>query len=163
MTGRRGRDRALIARLLRELVESSRDGRVVLGRALAADLLAEIEDDQLGLFEAPQPPLSSVLAEEAAGREEGMARAARRAGEEWNCRARETIRAVALRLVTFTSDDVWEAGLEKPDGADARALGAHFAALARSGLIRKTGRYLPSRQKGLHMTPIAEWQLARRA
>jgi hypothetical protein len=77
------------------------------------------------------------------------------AGEEWRAKATEIVEELALTRPTFTADDVWLAGLEKP--AEGRALGGVMRAARAAGLIASTGRYVPSIIPTNHSKPQAVW------
>lgn len=92
----------------------------------------------------------------AAGKEKGMADAARGAGEPWLAWARAVVLQVASSRLSFTSDSVWAAGLAKP--REPRALGAVMNKLAREGLIRKTGTWTTTTQASRHNAPVTVWE-----
>lgn len=88
-------------------------------------------------------------------RDEAMRRVDENAEDEWKTRADAAILKTGLELATFTSDDVWNTGLD--EGHDPRALGPRMNTAARRGLIEKTGSFIASERR--HMTPIVEWRL----
>ena len=115
------------------------------------------------LLGVPVTPTLPPLAEAELGavlRDEGMAAAAAGAGPEWIARAEETVRRVARQAEEFTSDDVWDAGLEKP--AEPRALGPVMLRLAREAVIVPTGEWRASRYSSRHIAPIRVWTHARK-
>lgn len=75
---------------------------------------------------------------------------------------RTTLRIAKAHPQGFTSDAVWfvlsACGYGHP--TEPRAMGAVFHALARNGLIRKTGEYRDSERAECHGRPIAVWRLA---
>jgi hypothetical protein len=77
------------------------------------------------------------------------------ADSEWSERAYQVVIDVAKTMEEFTPDDVWEAGLEKPNKA--QALGAVMSRAHRSGIIEKTGRSRPTTQRESHGTDITIW------
>lgn len=96
-----------------------------------------------------------------AGKETGMARALSGAAKAWLDHAYGCLIILAASGAPFTSEDVTEmAGL--PTGATGQhsnnAVGALMNAAAREGIIRKTGRHVPSRVQTSHATEINEWR-----
>lgn len=77
---------------------------------------------------------------------------------DWKARARAIVLALSLSRPAFTSDDVWQAGLDEPH--EPRALGAVMNSLAKSGAIEKTGAYVQTARKTRHNAPIAVWRRA---
>jgi hypothetical protein len=94
------------------------------------------------------------------GKEDGLARVAAHAPSAWMVKARALVVDVAKRKDTFTSDDVWQAGLETPP--EPRALGAVMNELARAQLVEKTGQYVKTARKTRHNAPVAVWRLRAR-
>jgi len=95
-----------------------------------------------------------------AGKETGMARALSGANE-WLNFAYGCLEILAASGAPFTSEDLTAmAGL--PTGATGQhannAVGALMNAAAREGIIRKTGRHVPSRNRTSHATEINEWR-----
>ncbi|QFG10732.1 hypothetical protein SEA_ANIMUS_64 [Streptomyces phage Animus] len=88
-----------------------------------------------------------------AARDEAMQRVYDSAAEEWKAQAHATIIAVADSLGEFTVDDLWDAGLVKPD--EPRAMGPVLRKAARDGYVRQTGQYAKSRYR--NATPIPVW------
>lgn len=78
------------------------------------------------------------------------------AGADWCERADSVIRELASTRETFTADDVWLAGLEKP--REGRALGGVMQSARRAGLIESTGRYQPSVIPSYHAKPQVVWR-----
>lgn len=76
--------------------------------------------------------------------------------ELWKNKALEVVRKVAELKKEFTPDDIWEYGLEKPQ--EARALGGVMRSAKDSGIIEKTGRVQPTRQKESHSTDVTIWK-----
>lgn len=87
----------------------------------------------------------------------GAAQAEAKAGEAWRDRARALVVQLAQRQPEVTSDDVWEAGLELPDGASGRALGAVMTWAARAGFLAKTDRVRRSTSPSSHGDPMTIW------
>lgn len=102
-------------------------------------------------------PFAPELPPAQAAREEAIQRVEENAPPSWNREADATIRAVAARGEPFTADDLWEAGLEKPPTP--AALGPVFLRAAKAGLIRKTGRLIPTRDPVRHRD-LTEWEKA---
>ncbi|MDO4236882.1 MULTISPECIES: hypothetical protein [unclassified Pseudomonas] len=63
---------------------------------------------------------------------------------------------VAKAKPEFTPDDIWEAGLHKPN--DARALGGVMRRASSKKLIEKTGRSQATRQPESHGTDVTVWR-----
>lgn len=79
---------------------------------------------------------------------------------EWRSRAVPALRELAQRGVPFTVDAVIEmVGL--PKGAVGtnvnNAIGALFLHASKSGLIRTTGRRVPTQRRSNHARRVAEW------
>lgn len=88
---------------------------------------------------------------------EGARSAAAGAGESWIADAKAAVLLAAeSKPASFTSDDVWATGLEKPK--EPRALGHVMAILSRDGAIAKTGEYRKTEQVSRHAAPIAVWR-----
>lgn len=102
------------------------------------------DQKQPGLFDAGR-----------AARDDALERVEKGAPMQWKDLAEKVVRLFASKGEPFTSDDLWQYGLPKP--REPRALGAIMAKLARRGIIRKTGRYLPCRSATRHVAPVAEW------
>lgn len=107
--------------------------------------------------EALQQVLDRAASLEAKAR--GMERAEIGAGLEWADRAAALVLKVASSKASFTSDDLWAAGLEKPKNP--RALGPVLVRLAKFGKIRKTGAFVGTSQKSRHNAPVAIWEACR--
>ena len=56
----------------------------------------------------------------------------------------------------FTPDDIWDFGLKKP--VEARALGGIMRSAKTRGIIEKTRRLTPTRQKESHATDVTVWK-----
>lgn len=91
-------------------------------------------------------------------RDEALARVDTAADPAWKDEARRIVRRVATTRDTFTTDDVWDAGLPTP--TEPRALGPVITALIRAGAITATGDYVPSRRR--HATPMPVYRLGPR-
>lgn len=102
------------------------------------------------------PIFDAVFGEQA--KATGMARAGEGAGEEWAAEAEAVVLRLAAEKPTFTSDDIWAAGLSRP--SEPRALGAVLNRLARLGRIYPSGRYVKTTQASRHRAPIAVWVAA---
>lgn len=85
-------------------------------------------------------------------RDEGIANAEAGAPTGWPFAALQAVRWVARTHETFTPDDVWETGLEKPP--EPRALGAVMLRAVKAGYCERTETYQPSRNPLQHHTPI---------
>lgn len=78
------------------------------------------------------------------------------ADPEWKAAAAWAVFYVAKNKRVFTGDDVWAVGLPRP--REPRALGPIMLRAAKKGLIRKTGRMVPSAVPKDHMNPHYEWE-----
>lgn len=78
------------------------------------------------------------------------------AGEMWRAEALRVVEDLALTSSTFTADDVWEAGLEKP--REGRALGAVMRQARSAGFLEPTDTYVPSRIRSNHSKPQRVWR-----
>lgn len=96
-----------------------------------------------------QPPL---FGDGRGGRDDGMERAARGAGDDWLDRAIETVYQVALQKPLFATDDIWAAGLEPPE--EPRAMGPVMARAVKEGLCERTETTRISRMARQHARPI---------
>ncbi|MFT6925517.1 MAG: hypothetical protein ACJAZP_001101 [Psychromonas sp.] len=76
--------------------------------------------------------------------------------QEWKDEAFATVVKVAESMREFTPDDIWDFGLEKP--LEARALGGIMRSAKARGIIEKTGRVAPTRQKESHSTDVTVWK-----
>lgn len=76
--------------------------------------------------------------------------------QDWKERAFATIIKVAESMPELTPDDIWDTGLEKP--SEPRALGPLMNAAKGKGVIEKTGRVQPTRQKGSHGCDVTIWK-----
>lgn len=104
------------------------------------------------------PPRQTVLdfAASAAARDAGINNADNGAAPDWKARATQQVLNVANTKTTFTTDDVWATGLEKPH--EPRALGAVMMHMSKLGLIETTGEYVKTAQVSRHKAPIAVWR-----
>lgn len=89
-----------------------------------------------------------------AGRDLGMLRAERHAGEEWNDYCDDFIYVYCRIYRELFCDDLWTAGLEVP--AQPKALGPRISAAGRADWIRKSGEYRPSVRSHLQVKPVWE-------
>ncbi len=86
-------------------------------------------------------------------RDEGMARAEKRAGEEWRKRAVASMHQWLLDHPTFFVDDWWaESGIDEP--ASMRALGPVVRTALRAGWMEDSGESRPSVRSRLGRKPI---------
>lgn len=90
-----------------------------------------------------------------AARDEAMKRAEKAAHEEWKARALSTILLVCTKRGTFTSEDLWKAGLPKP--REPRALGPMLTKAAKRGWCEPSGTYVKGSSVSRHGAPIAVW------
>lgn len=80
----------------------------------------------------------------------------RGAPDGWMEAAVALIERTARLKARFTSDDVWDAGLEAP--REPRALGAAFTKAVKLRLIERTGEFTTTRRSSRHAAPIAIWR-----
>ncbi|WP_122588318.1 hypothetical protein [Pseudomonas viridiflava] len=78
------------------------------------------------------------------------------ADKAWSDEAYEVVLKVAKDRAEFTSDDIWAAGLKKPE--EARALGGVMRKARMSGVIEKTGRSQCTTQPESHGADITIWR-----
>lgn len=74
----------------------------------------------------------------------------------WRSVAQAIVVSVAEKNEEFTPDDIWDAGLEKPE--EARWLGPVMNSARQQGIIEKTGRVQPTRQKESHGCDVTVWK-----
>ncbi|MEE4717850.1 hypothetical protein V2K69_17615 [Pseudomonas alliivorans] len=77
------------------------------------------------------------------------------ADKAWSDEAYEIVIKVAKDKKEFTSDDIWAAGLQKPE--EARALGGVMRKARIRGVIEKTGRSQCTTQPESHGADINIW------
>lgn len=79
---------------------------------------------------------------------------------EWKRRFDDAARYLASTGAPFTSEDVTSiTGLPRNTGTNANnAVGAMMNALARKGVIRKTGERKPSRRPSSHGAELTAWR-----
>lgn len=107
--------------------------------------------DSPSLFD--QPPPSELAARDAA-----IEQAGEHADEQWLAAARSALRLVAGVRTYLTSDDLLP---YIPDGVtthEPRAMGHVMLWGARTGLIRKTGRVVPTAVEGRHAGNNRVWE-----
>jgi hypothetical protein len=116
-----------------------------------------LREQAAGRAPRPRPAHPRPTREQAAqeGRAE-QARAELAADPAWLDTARKAVVELAARVDTFTTDDVWEAGLAKP--REPRALGPVIRRLINEGAITGTGAYVPSSYR--HGAPIPVYRAA---
>ncbi len=93
------------------------------------------------------------------GKQTGQATALR-TYPEWQTAFRKEVVTLAATRMPFTSEDVIDAvGLPSGDiGKDANnAVGAMMTAMAKQGVIRKTGNRVPSKRPTSHAAELTEW------
>jgi hypothetical protein len=67
------------------------------------------------------------------------------------------VNATAKEKSTFTTDDVW-AKIGTTTNTEPRALGGVMIEMAKSQVIRNTGRFQKSTRKACHSRPVAIWE-----
>jgi hypothetical protein len=85
-------------------------------------------------------------------RDEGVDRAARASGEEWQQEAFDAIVAVAAEQTELHADDVWLICGDSPSGEN-RAWAAPWRKAITHGIVTKTGIYRNSTRKRCHCRP----------
>ena len=88
-------------------------------------------------------------------RDLGIDRAIAKVSAAWKASAEQWVMYVANTKPEFTTDDVWAAGLEKPE--EARALGEVMRAMVLRNIIENVG-YRKSAQVSRHRAPVAIWR-----
>lgn len=81
--------------------------------------------------------------------------------DEWQLSYREQVRTLAATRMPFTSEDVIAVvGLPSGGiGKDANnAVGAMMTAMAKEGVIKKTGRRVQSQRPSSHGAELTEWE-----
>lgn len=96
----------------------------------------------------------ALLGEEA--RDEAIDCVERAADPEWMEVAFGVVRALALRGVKFTTDDVWQA-VGDWTAVEPRALGAVMRRAQREGLARPLAEYRKSTRPACHARPLRVW------
>jgi hypothetical protein len=76
--------------------------------------------------------------------------------DEWKESAFKILIEVAKAHSEFKPDQIWEAGLPKPE--EARALGAVMTRGKKEKIIRKTGRVGATTQPESHNTDVTIWE-----
>lgn len=74
----------------------------------------------------------------------------------WQAEAAIVIRAVAKKKATFTTDDLWAAGLSRPH--EPRALGAAMGTARRAGVVEPTGEWRVSVRAICHRRRLWIWK-----
>jgi hypothetical protein len=92
-------------------------------------------------------------------RDAAIAQVAQGASVEWLQEAMDTVISMAIRLDTFTTDEVW-AQLETTDvwTHEPRAMGAIMVAAQRDGWVVATDQWRTSRRRRCHSRPLRVWQ-----
>ena len=80
---------------------------------------------------------------------------AERADGWWRSTADRAVETLARTRRPFTVDDVRDLGVEEPDHGN--RWGGLFGAHSKRGLIRRTGRTLPSRHPERNGSRVPEW------
>lgn len=78
------------------------------------------------------------------------------AGPGWFDRAIQIVRDVALNHETFTTDHIraWAKRSNLPEAREPRAWGSVMSRAIKSGMIVKTGEYVPTLRPEAHRRPI---------
>lgn len=84
----------------------------------------------------------------------GMARTDEAAGEEWREYADDFIYAYLVTHKYLFVDELWDAGLQGPEGASDRALGPRFRHAADAGWMVKTGEARKSVRSNMQLKPV---------
>lgn len=118
--------------------------------------------DQIDFFAGlPSPSGPDPQVEVDRVREEAIARADEHVTPSWRDHADAMILATAKRLPEFTSEDVWDSGLERPEvgSADGDALGPAMRRAKLAGIIENTGRLSQATNRPQrHNNPKRVWR-----
>jgi hypothetical protein len=93
-------------------------------------------------------------------RDEAIERVLTNAHEEWKKRFRSIVKHMAALRRPFTSAEVMDKLAEyfpHVKTHELRAAGGLMVRLQKEGVIRPTGRYVPSKRKKSHCRPMREW------
>lgn len=88
-------------------------------------------------------------------RDDAIERVEKGAGS-WLGHAYRVARRVAEENKFFTTDDVWKAGLVKPE--EPRALGPVMLSLERDGIIAATSQFKNTAQPSRNCAPVRLWR-----
>lgn len=92
-------------------------------------------------------------------KQSGMEAAYQYADLDWKQIASKALRQCAETKAEFTTDDMWaiinETGIVTSEN---RAMGAIMQSASRSGMIKATGYFLPSKRVSKHKSPTRVWQ-----
>lgn len=88
-------------------------------------------------------------------RDDGIARAVRRAPAEWIAAAHDAVDRLAATQTELSADDVWREVGQPPEP---RALGGVMVSAGRRGVIEATDRTVPSVRPESHRRPIRIWR-----
>lgn len=113
--------------------------------------------DAPNLFDLPETPAPSSLDYKLAGQTLALSKPTL---ELWKAKFKESVRTFARTRQPFTSEDVIAVvGLPCGDVAmnANNAVGAMMTALAKKGVIHKTGNRVQSRRKSSHGAELTEW------
>ncbi len=93
-----------------------------------------------------------------AAADEAIARVEAGADEDWLRHALNAVENCAMRMVHFTTDDVWDrlTNLEHPP--EPRALGAVMREAAKRGWVETTDRIRKSTRVACHGRPVRVWK-----
>lgn len=91
-----------------------------------------------------------------AARDRAVAKVAKSTPPEWRTALRHVVETLARRGGEFSTDDVWSRLDGQPP--EPRVLGATMMSLARAGVIRRTGKWVPSARPECHARPVAVWE-----
>lgn len=82
------------------------------------------------------------------------------ASDGWKIEARKAIDRVALKLATFTTDDVWKVLTDREIGEthEPRVLGALMREAARDGVCEATMQFRKSERVACHTRPLRVWR-----
>ena len=144
-----------------ELAEARRSAN----EALAKRFGSSFEEIQRPEEEPPEPhppdqlSIEEMAQRDAAAREEAIERVDAHADDEWKALALNTAEKVARGMASFTSDDLWLAGLPTP--REPRALGPVMREIVKLGWAEVTDEYRPSVRR--HSTPLRVYRSLLRA
>ena len=92
-------------------------------------------------------------------RDEAIERVAGHANPDWLTEAMDTVISMAIRLDTFTTDDVWDhLASTGVTTHEPRAMGAVMVSAQRLGWVTATSHWRVSRRRSCHSRPLRVWK-----
>ncbi len=109
---------------------------------------------------APKPMKNTTIFDQAERlKQQGMEAAYQYADLDWKQIATKALMQCAQTKSEFTTDDMWE--IINATGvvtSENRAMGSIMQSASRSGMIKATGYFLPSKRISKHKSPTRVWQ-----